>query len=163
MSVSYTVIPSGDMAGSLGFRVTADESFDPDDAVKQVLSYPTTQPVIILFVDNAISDLTERFVAKIRSKLQGVTLVYLTSDEAPTRLWYAFDRVILNTSVSKYDGTPTQEVHLYWNGEDYYPVVAPLGAAQTHVYCYTGKGNYEQLKDWVRQAPYQIGIIGRSL
>jgi hypothetical protein len=162
MKVSYTIVPSGDLSGSLHFRVYADEHFDPDAALQHIVDYPTTQPTIVYIHDGgAQQHRIATFIRILREKFNcNITLV--TYDERVNRLWSLVDRQILITTVEAYTGIPASEVHLSWElGITYYPSVAPVG--QTRVYAFTGRDDYNQLVDWIRQAPYPIGVLTRPL
>ena len=166
MKVSYTIVPAGDFASSLHFRVIADNHFDPDDALQQIVDHPTTQPILIFVHDaGAAQSLIESFVKNMKERLNCV-LVYLPFQERPTPLWYLFDRVTLITALATYKGTPANEVHLYYSPDDdydTYPAVAPLGAANTHIYVYTDRERYSDLVAWARRCPYPVGIASRAL
>lgn len=164
MKVTYAIVPSGDMAGVLAYRVTADTNFDPDAALEQIRNHPSTQPTVaIIRYAGAEPNLIQTFCKAMKEQLT-CTLVLDTDIETPTSLWYAVDRVVLTMHAASYSGTPANEVHLRWDSSIVgYPVVAPLGANQTHIYAYAAQDELDQLINWIRQAPYQIGIIRRPL
>ena len=163
MKITYTVATSGDMAGTLHFRVVADESFDPIAAFDHIANYKTTQPiVVVVHDDNPPATSLVDFCRSFRKTLTG-TLVLATHSITPEQAWYAFDRVVLNTSVYSYPGIPVHEAHLHYSPGDDYPVVAPLGAPSTHIYVYTDTEQYNDLIEWVRRAPFAMGIIRKPL
>ena len=163
MKITYTIASSGDMAGTLHFRIIADESFDPTAAVDHITTYETTQPiVVVIHDDNPPPASLITFCRSFKKTLTG-TLVLSTHSVPPAQEWYAFDRVVLNTSVYGYPGTPVHEAHLHYSPGDDYPVVAPIGASSTHIYVYTDTEHYNDLIEWARRAPFAMGIIRRPL
>lgn len=165
MRVSYTVVPAGDLAFQLHFRVVADADFDPTAAIDHITDYPTTQPVLIIVHDDgALDELLITFATS--AKKQFNCMLTLVTPERVATPWYYFDRIVIRSSVGAYDGTPANEVHLYFNPDedhDLFPVVAPIGASQTHIYAWTDKERVSDLISWARRAPYQVGILQRSL
>ena len=163
MKIAYTVATSGDMSGTLHFRVIADESFDPIAAVDHITNYKTNQPLVVVIHDDYASHESLIDFCRLFKKTLTGTLVLSTKSNTPAQSWYAFDRVVLDTTVHEYTGIPVHEAHLRYVPGDSYPITAPLGAQSTHIYVYADTDRNGELVKWVREAPFAMGIIRRPL
>lgn len=166
METAYTIMPSGMLAGSLYFRVTADTDFDPWHTLETIRTHPTTQPKIIAIIESSAKDnLIETLIEELRSDGHYL-IVLITYAEIVTRLWHLVDRVVLRTSISHYNGVPAHEVYMYYhpNREDDHiiPYVSPLGSQHTALYAYTDKGHYSRLTDWACRCPYPVRIVSKA-
>lgn len=163
MKVSYSVVSSGDYASSLHFRVIADDSFDPDKALAQIIDYPTTQPTLVyLHEQGAEPTLIETFLRNLKERFQCVA-VLVTTSQVVTSLWYLVDRTIVRTTPRQYIGISANEVHLHYQpaSDNPYPIPSPMG--QTRFYVWTEREHYDDLIEWVRQSPTPMGIITRPM
>jgi len=163
-NTAFTVATAGDLAGALHFRVAADENFDPDRELEYIKSFPSLQqPIIMLIDDGADDSLIEVFAINAKKQLSAL-LVFVTTRAYVRKIWHAFDRTIVQTLVGGYTGVPANELHFIVDPTtDDYPVVAPLGAQQTHIYVMAEHGQYNNLLEWARQAPYTVGVIRNPL
>lgn len=167
MNVIVKPVPVGDMAGSLAYFVTSDGDLGIRETLTTITSNTLAEPRLVV-IDGRHFTETEALEMTTTLRQAGYTVAIVVDTNIPSRVWYAANRVVLVTELVNYFGVPAQELHLVWNpdyddGPSNHPVVAPLGAQQTHVYCTTGKGNFPALIEWARRAPYPIGIIPRTL
>jgi hypothetical protein len=162
MDLQFKPVPVGDMAGSLALHIN---NFDPTetDAILEHRAH------LLVIYDKG--GLTVNGLLKLREQLRSEpsttappVCALVTRIPVVSSLWYAVDRVVLVTNLNRYVGVPAQEIHFEWTPNDTtYPVVAPLGAQQSHIYATTSKGNFAALVEWAKQAPYPIGVIPRAL
>lgn len=162
MNVIVKPVPVGDMAGALAYFVTGDGDLSIDNVIATIVDNHLKQPRLVVIEDRMISHNDIEAMAQALHNQFTVALVTTINAALPT--WNAVHRVVLVTTSADYTGLPAHEVHMHWTeGDDATPVVAPLGAAQTHIYATTQKGKFPQLIEWARTAPYPIGVISRTL
>lgn len=158
MEIQFKPVPSGDMAGSLAHFI---KNFDYDN-VEEVADLDTK--LVVLYDDGASVDALRALRSAFSGRGKNPTIALVTRIPLVQFSWYAVDRVIVVTTLERYVGIPANEIHIEWKpGDTTYPVVAPLGAQQTHIYATTDKGNFSALIEWAKKAPYPIGVIPRAL
>lgn len=159
MYIDLKPVTRGELAGTLAWHIYG--AYSPDSLVESSRHMNPDKPT--LFVIAAMKLEAIRAVVKdIRNLFQRAIITYITPIDIVTDVWLIVDRVVLDeVDPAAYNGVPANELWIRLNESrlNVFPVVAPLGAHGCKPYVYANPDNIEMVIEYIRDAPYMMGVI----